>query len=43
MNDEFLKIGSLRLVDSTAQVICDSQQDGGGGGGGGDKQTKTGV
>jgi len=29
VNDEFLKIGLFRLVDLTAQVICDSQQDGG--------------
>ena len=29
VNDEFLKIGLFSLVDLTAQVICDSQQDGG--------------
>jgi hypothetical protein len=28
MNDEFLKIGLFRLVNLTAQIICDSQQDG---------------
>jgi len=40
VNDELLITGSFRLVDSTAQVICDSKQDGEGEG---DKQTKTGV